>query len=96
MSDNLIQASSGSFTPAAVIDDNRLCLSVLHNDGETVFGFHIVGSGTQAPTLTDGKWKLVKTDNNGTLTYPVVNGLPDTGYNHDFDGADALNFFTPA
>jgi len=95
MSENLLQSSAGSFTPASVIDDNRLCLSVAHNDGETVFGFHEVGSGTVAPTLTDGKWKLVKTDNAGTLTYPEINGLPDTGYNHDFTGADTLTFFDP-
>ena len=95
MSSNLLQGSDGAFTPASVIDDNRLCKKVTHSDGETVYGFHEVGSGSVVPTLTDGKWKLVKTDEAGSLTYPNVNGRPDTGYNHDFDGADVLTFFTP-
>jgi len=95
MADNLLQASSGSFTPASIIDDNRICKKVAHNDGETVYAFHEVGSGTIAPTLTDGKWKLVKTDDAGSLAYPEVNGLPDTGYNHDFTGAESLTFFDP-
>ena len=93
MSENLLQSSSGSFTPASVIDDNRLCVKVAHSDGETVYCFHEIGSGAVVPTLTDGKWKLVKTDDAGSLTYPLVNGLPDTGYNHSVTGADTLAFF---
>ena len=95
MSSNLLQGSDGAFTPASVIDDNRLCKKVTHSDGETVFGFHEVGSGTVVPTLTDGKWKLVKTDDAGSLSYPEINGLPDTGFNHNFTGAESLTFFDP-
>ena len=96
MSENLLQSTDGHFTPASIIDDTRLCLKVTHTDAEIVFGFHETGSGSVAPTLTDGKWKLVKTDEAGSLAYPEVNGLPDTGYNHNFTGADTLTFFTPA
>ena len=96
MSENLLQSSDGHFTPAAIIDDNRICKKVEHQDGETVFGFHEVGKGIIAPTLTDGKWKLVKSDLEGSLAYPEVNGLPNTGYNHNFTGADTLTFFDPA
>jgi len=96
MSENLLQSSAGSFTPASVIDDNRLCVKVTHTDAQIVYCFHEIGSGTIAPTLTDGKWKLVKTDDAGSLTYPLVNGLPDTGYNHNVTGADTLPFFAPA
>ena len=96
MSSNLLQGSDGAFTHASVIDDNRICKKILHQDGETVFCFHEVGKGTTVPTLSDGKWKLVKTDNAGSLAYPLVNGLPDTGYNHSFTGADTLPFFDPA
>ena len=95
MSENLLQSSDGHFTPASIIDDNRICKKILHQDGETVFGFHEVGSGPVVPTLTDGKWKLVKTDLDGSLAYPLVNGLPDTGYNHSLTGADTLPFFDP-
>tara|TARA_R110001599_G_scaffold141978_1_gene322543 strand:- start:242 stop:532 length:291 start_codon:yes stop_codon:yes gene_type:complete len=96
MSANKLQSSGGEFTPASIIDDNRLCKTILHNDGETVFAFHEVGSGSVVPTLSDGKWKLVKSDNAGSLTYPLVGGLPDTGYNHSFTGAGTLPFFEPA
>jgi len=96
MSENLLQSSSGSFTPASVIDDNRLCVKVTHQDGETVYCFHEVGSGTVVPTLGDGKWKLVKSDDAGSLTYPIVSGLPNTEYIHSVTGADTLPFFTPA
>ena len=95
MSSNLLQGSDGAFTPASVIDDNRICKKILHQDGETVFAFHEVGSGLVVPTLNDGKWKLVKTDLNGSLAYPLVDGLPNTGYNHSFTGADTLPFFDP-
>jgi len=96
MSENLLQSSDGHFTPASIIDDNRLCKTIAHSDGETVFAFHEVGSGSVVPTLGDGKWKLVKSDGNGSLAYPLLNGLPDTGYNHSFTGADTLPFFDPA
>ena len=95
MAENTLQSSSGAFTPASIIDDNRICKKITHNDGEIVYGFHEVGSGSVVPTLTDGKWKLVKTDDSGSLAYPEVNGLPDTGYNHNFTGADSLTFFDP-
>ena len=96
MSANKLQSSGGEFTPTSIIDDNRLCKKIVHNDGETVFAFHEVGSGSVVPTLSDGKWKLVKSDGNGSLAYPLLNGLPDTGYNHSFTGADTLPFFDPA
>ena len=96
MSANKLQSSGGEFTPASIIDDNRLCKKITHTDTEVVYAFHEVGSGSVVPTLTDGKWKLVKTDEAGSLAYPEVNGLPDTGYNHDFTGADTLTFFDPA
>jgi len=95
MSGNLIKSTDGSVTPASVIDDNRLCKKIAHSSGGTVYGYHLVGGGSVAPTLTDGKWKLILTDDAGSLAYPEVNGLPDTGYNHDFTGADALTFFDP-
>ena len=96
MSDGKLPNTDSSFTDASIIDDNRLCKKVTHTDAEVVYAFHKTGAGLTVPTLTDGKWKLVKTDEAGSLAYPEINGLPDTGYNHDFTGADTLTFFDPA